>query len=87
MIMSFLCKITDLLPRVGGRIETQDFREFDMVITAGYIEIVVNYCSFQTSSWCWKLTSLHLPPLQLASSSTVDGNLDTELKHPRSDDF
>ena len=75
MEVSLPSKIAGLLPRLGGRIPTQDFSEDVTIIikTTGYIENIVNDCSPQSHSWCWKLAGL--PPLQLAPTSSVDCNL------------
>ena len=72
MVKSRHSKIAGLLPRLGGRIPAQDFSEKE---TTSYIENIVNQCSSQVAPWCWKLAGLHLPPLQLAVTSSVSGNL------------
>ena len=80
MVFSPHNEISSLLPRLGGRIPPQDLGEEvknTMIIstTAGHIDMIFNYRSSQSKSWCWKAAGLHLPPLQLGSTLSEDGNL------------
>ena len=69
-------KIAGVVPRLSGRIPTQDLGEVVMTVpTTGYINMIVNFYSSQTSSWRWKVARLHVPPLKLAPASSVGGNL------------
>ena len=73
MLISPHSEIADLLPGLGGRIPPQDLVEVVIIPTAGHIDMIFNHCCSQITSWCWKAAGL--PPLQLASTSSVDGNL------------
>ena len=74
MAKSLHSNIAGMLPGLGGRIPTQDLGERVIpIITAGHIDMIFNYCCSQSNSWCWKVAGL--PPLQLTSTSSVDGNL------------
>merc|ERR1719350_1997475 len=73
MVISPHTKTANFLPVSGGRIPPQDLGEGVTIITASHIDMIFNHCGFQSISWCWKAASL--PPLQLASTSSVDGNL------------
>merc|ERR1712210_312447 len=73
MIVSPHSEIANELPGFGGRIPPQDLSEEIIIITAGHIDMILNHCCSQLISSCWKATGL--PPLQLADTSSVDGNL------------
>ena len=80
MFISPESEIPNLQPRLCGRIPTQDLSEvveITMIIitTAGHIDTIFNHCCSQSKSWCWKAVALHLPPLQLGSTLSEDGNL------------
>ena len=67
-------KIAGMLPRLCGRIPHQDLGEgVTIILTGGHIELIFNHHSSQSLSCCWKAAGL--PPLQLASTFSVDGNL------------
>ena len=78
MQRSRLSEIAHLLPKLFGWIPPQDLGEVVTlrhrhILTAGHMDMIVNHRSSQFTSWCWKVAGL--PPLQLASSFSVDGNL------------
>ena len=69
-------KIAGVVPRLSGRIPTQDLGEVVMTVpTTGYKDMIVNDNSSMSSSWGWKVASLNLHPIQLAPISSVDSNL------------
>ena len=78
MQRSRLSEIAHLLPKLFGWIPPQDLGEVVTlrhrhILTAGHMDMIVDHRSSQFTSWCWKVAGL--PPLQLASSFSVDGNL------------
>ena len=68
MEVSGSAKVSSSLPRLSNRVPGQDGAEFDaMIETSGDEEEITDQGGSQSGIWLRKISTLNLPPLQLAA--------------------